>query len=109
MRSTCSSVIVRGAPGRGSSNKPATRWAMKRRRQRPTVRRVTRASIATTVSGFPVVHASTIRARCASACAVVGRRAQRSKVSYSSVVRVNGLFGRPRRMGVPLVYTENDR
>jgi hypothetical protein len=45
-----------------------------------------------------------MRARCASAWALVGRRAQRSKVSTSSAVGVNGFFGRPRRIGVLLVY-----
>src|SRR5213078_2560806 len=86
---------------------PVTRCAMKRRRQRPTVWRVTRASRATTPSCWPVVHARTMRARCARACAVVGRRAQRSSVSTSSAVSVNGVFGRPRRIGVLLVYMEN--
>ena len=80
---------------------------MNRRRQRPTVSRLTRASRATSVSGFPVVHASTIRARCASACAVVGRRSHRSSVSISSAVSVNGPLGRPRRIDVLLVYMEN--
>src|SRR5207245_3484027 len=47
------------------------------------------------------------RARWASACPVVGRRAQRSSVSTSSSVSVIGFFGRSRRLGVRLVYTEN--
>src|SRR3989475_3678411 len=105
--STCSSVIFRGAPGRGSSSSPATRFATNRRRQRPTVWRVTRASTATALLSRPLTHASTMRARCARACAVVGRRAQRSSVSRSSSLSVNGAFGRPRRIGVLLVYTEN--
>src|SRR5439155_8498460 len=105
--STCSSVIFRGAPGRGSSSSPATRFATNRRRQRPTVWRVTRASTATALLSRPLTHASTMRARCASACAVVGRRAQRSSVARSSSVSVTRTFGRPRRIGVLLVYTEN--
>src|SRR2546425_5088359 len=105
--STCESVIFRGAPGRGSSSSPATRFATNRRRQRPTVWRVTRASTATALLSRPLTHASTMRARCARACAVVGRRAQRSSVSRSSSLSVNGAFGRPRRIGVLLVYTEN--
>jgi len=37
----------------------------------------------------PVLHASTIRARWASACAVFGRRARRSSASRSSAVTSN--------------------
>src|SRR4029078_9620856 len=105
--STCSSVIVRGAPGRGSSSKPATPLARNRRRQRPTVNRFTRASRAITVSAWPVLQASTIRARNASACAVVGRDAHRCSVVVSSAVSTTNLLGRPRGIGVLLVYTEN--
>ena len=72
-----------------------------------TVCRVTRASMATNPTCLPVIHASTMRGRWASACPVVGRRAQRSSVSTSSSVSVIGFFGRSRRLGVRLVYTEN--
>src|SRR4030095_433334 len=54
-----------------------------------------------------VAHANTIRARCASAWAVVGRRAHCSSVSRSSVVRTTGGVGRPVRMGVLRVYPKN--
>ncbi len=45
--STCSSVIVRGPPTRGSSYKPSSRRAMKRSRHFPTVCPVVRARLAT--------------------------------------------------------------
>ena len=48
-RSTASSEIVRGAPGRGSSYSAATRPATKRRRHLPTVVPVVRSFAATTV------------------------------------------------------------
>jgi hypothetical protein len=38
---------------------------------------------------------------CASACALLGRRAQRSSVSRSSTVRLNGAIGRPVRISLP--------
>ena len=63
-------VIFRGAPGRGSSNKPSSRWLTNRARQRPTVWRVTRSRRATGSFGRPSAQAKIIRARCASACAV---------------------------------------
>ena len=100
--STAASVIVRGAPGRGSSSNPSSRFATNRARQRPTVWRVTRTGGATAAFGAPAAQASTIRARCASPCAVVGRRAHRSSVSVSSAVNTSGTLGRPRcGIGVP--------
>ena len=56
--------------------------------------------------GRPSAHAEIIRARCASACAVVGRRAQRSNVSRSSVVNIKSGIGWPRSMRVPVVREE---
>jgi hypothetical protein len=36
-RSTSASLTLRGVPGRGSSNKPSSRWSIKRCRHFPTV------------------------------------------------------------------------
>src|SRR5438046_10594967 len=44
-RSTCASVICRGAPGRGSSSNPSSRLLTKRARQRPTVPRDAREEL----------------------------------------------------------------
>ena len=66
-----SSVTVRCAPGRGSSKRPSRRRSTKRRRHLPTVAWFTRSSAATTVEAFPDAQASTIRARSASACALL--------------------------------------
>jgi hypothetical protein len=61
-----------------------------------------RNSRATWVFVRPRAHANTSRARCANACAVVGRRAQRSSASRSSSVNVNIGMGRPMDMSVLL-------
>ena len=91
-RSTSASVIVRGAPGRGSSSRPSSRCARKRERHLPHRRRdSTRARSPTCVLFFPSAHARMIRARWASAWLVFGRRAQRSSVSRSSAVSTSGL------------------
>jgi hypothetical protein len=65
--STCSSVIVRGAPGRGSSLNPSNRCATNRERHLATVSRATPNSAAISVFDRPCAHASTIRDRCANA------------------------------------------
>src|SRR5215813_6012479 len=100
--STCPSLMWRGAPGRGSSSKPSRRAARNRLRHLPTVCLVSRSSCATRVLVCPRAHANTTRARCANACAVVGRRAQRSNMSRSSSVSVNIGMGRPMAMSVLL-------
>lgn len=71
-RATCSSVIVRGAPGRGASRSPASRSARNRDRHLRTVSRESPSSAATLEtgrppgrSGGPAAHASTILARIA--------------------------------------------
>jgi len=87
--STWASLMRRGAPGRGSSSKPSRRAVRNRLRHLPTVCLVSRNSRATRVFVRPLAHVKTTRARWASACAVVGRRAQRSKVSRSSSVSVS--------------------
>ena len=50
----------------------------------------------------PLAHAKITRARCANACAVVGRRVQRSNASRSSSVSLSTGMGRPIAMRVPL-------
>src|SRR6201998_3150494 len=62
-RSIFSSPISRGAPGRGSSPSPATPSAMKRLRQRPTVKPVVCKFAATPALLAPLAQARTIRAR----------------------------------------------
>lgn len=96
--STCSirsSVIVRGAPGRGSSVKPSNRSLTNRARHLHTVCGHTPTSAATSLLDLPVAQHNTIRDRCASACEDFGRRAQRSNVCRSSSVNVNSATGRP--------------
>src|SRR6266571_530527 len=100
--STVASVTVRGAPGRGSSSKPSSRFARKRVRHFPMVCLVRRRSHATRVFVLPAAHPRISRARWANACPVVGRRVQRSNVSRSSSVIVTGGIGRPVRMSVLL-------
>jgi hypothetical protein len=73
-RSTCSSVIVRGAPGRGSSVNPSRRSRANRDRHLRTVSRDTARPSATSVFDRPFAHSNTIRDRNANACAVVRRR-----------------------------------
>jgi transposase, IS6 family len=58
---------------------------------------------ATTVLGAPPAHSKMIRARCASACALLGRRAQRSRVSRSSIAKLKGAIGLPVRISVLLL------
>src|SRR5262245_39051398 len=100
--STAASPTVRGAPGRGSSSRPSTRFVMKRLRHLPTVCFVSRSSRATCVLVLAPAARSTMRARCAKACAVVGRRAHRSSVARSSSLSCSFGVGRPVRMSVLL-------
>ena len=90
--STRSSVIVRGAPGRGSSVSPASPRCAYRPRHFATVCRLvwSRSAISKFVSS-PDAAASTMRARRASAWAVFGRRAQLCKVSRSASLTVIGM------------------
>jgi hypothetical protein len=93
--STCSSVIVRGAPERGSSTSPSNRRATNRDRHLPTVGSDTPSSLATCLLVAPVAQASTIRHRNANAWELLARRDQRSSVWRSSSVKINGALGRP--------------
>ncbi len=66
--STCSSVIVRGRPGRGSSFSPASRDATNRARHLPAVVRDIPSSPVTSLTEPPSAQPSTIRDRRARAC-----------------------------------------
>ena len=92
--STCVSLIVRGAPGRGSSSSPSTPLSINRCRQRPTVGFDIRSFFATVVLSSPVAHASTIRARRASWGAVRARCAIESSTCRSTFVTTNAALGR---------------
>ena len=98
--STFASLIVRGAPGRGSSSSPSARLATKRARHLPTICFVTPTSAATCVFVFPPAHRKMIRARNANAWAVFGRRDQRSSSSRSASVTTSSAFGRPRAAAI---------
>ena len=102
--STLSSVMVRTAPGRGSSNRPSRRRSTKRRRHLPTVAWLTRRSWATCWLVAPVAPRRTMRARRAMACALLRRLANRSSVDRSSSVNTSATFGRPlAAMSSPIV------
>jgi hypothetical protein len=75
---------------------------MTRERHRFAVAQLMRSSRATSRIDRPLVLANTTRARIASACAVVGRRAQRSNVSRSCAVIVSVGILRPRAIGASL-------
>jgi len=83
-RSTSSSPIERGLPGRGSSWSPSMPRRANRPRQRPTVWVLHPSRAAISLLDTPAAAASTIRQRSASACALFGRRAHRSSTSRSS-------------------------
>jgi hypothetical protein len=94
----CSSVIVRGRPGRGSSDKPSSRSATNRDRHFDTVFREVPACWATWPIVPPSAHASTIRARNANACEVFRRRAHPVSTDRSSSDNTTGSsFG----LGIP--------
>ena len=105
-RSTCASVIVRGAPGRGSSSKPAE--PLREEAPPPLAHgllvdpRLPRDRGV----GLAAAHASMMRARSARACAVVGVGPTAPGSSRLGGQR-HRRFGRPRGMGVLLLYTEN--
>src|SRR5215213_10408260 len=88
-RSTCSSVIWSGAPGRGSSARPSSRRATNRDRHLVTVGRDTPSRSATSRLLVPSPQASRIRQRSSSAwlevrLAVSGRREQ--EASFFTVI-----------------------
>ena len=85
-RSTSSSLIERGFPGRGSSWSPSRPCRANRPRHLPTVEPIQPNSAAIAVLERPSAAANTIRHRNANACEPFGRRAHRSNVSRSSSV-----------------------
>src|SRR6185369_1766194 len=91
--STCSSVIVRGAPGRAASARPPTPPSVNRTRHLRTISRDTPVRAATAVSGATPdssAQASTIRARWASDCEAVRLRTSASRASRSPSVNSRG-------------------
>src|ERR1035437_1617691 len=99
--STCSSVMRRGVPGRGSSSRPSTRSSMNRCRHLPTVPGATRRRRATAVFVTPSAQASTMRARRATKLAVRLRCASDCNCCRSSSVTLTVALGRPVRIGPP--------
>src|SRR5438132_109280 len=99
--SISSSVILRGAPGRGSSYRPARRSRTNRVRHLPTVAGVARSRWATPLLSWPSAHASTMRARRASAGTERDRWARDSNSRRSSLFKISGALGRPVRMLPP--------
>jgi hypothetical protein len=89
-RSTCSSVISRGRPGRGSSVKPSNRRARNRDRHLDTMFRDTPIACATSPIVPPSAHRNTIRDRIANACAVFRRPDHPLRTLRSSSVRTTG-------------------
>ena len=96
-RSTRSSPICRGAPGRISSPKPARPSAIKRFRHIPTVKPVVRSLAATAALFCPLAHSRTMRARkardrelrgCCSSC--------RNVIFCSGLTTSSRCLGRPR-------------
>jgi hypothetical protein len=83
-RSTSSSLIERGLPGRGSSCSPSKPRRAKRPRHFPTVEPVQPSRAAISLLDIPSAAANTIRQRNANACELLGRRAHRSSTSRSS-------------------------
>ena len=98
--SICSSVIVRGGPGRGASARPSSRRATNRERHLVTVGRDTPSRRATSMLLAPSAQASTIRQRSASAWLLLARRVQRSSVARSSSLNTKGGSLGPRRRPV---------
>ncbi len=107
-RSTAASLILRGAPGRGSSSSPSALFSKNRPRHFPTVPRLICRRCATSMSKPPSAHARTMRARSAKACAVVRRATQLSSVRRSSGVKAKLAFGRPVRICALLVQENAD-
>ena len=108
-RSTAASLKRRGVPGRGSSSSPSRRWRTKRCRHLQTVAPATCTRRATSVLLRPSAHSSTMRARKARACAVLGRRLHSNKRCRSAGTRVKGESGRPRAMPFLLLISDAGR
>jgi hypothetical protein len=86
-----SSVIVRGRPGRGSSDNPSSRPARNRDRHFDTVARDTSSRSATPPIVLPAsAHRNTILDLNANACAVFRRRAHPTSTRRSSSDNTTG-------------------
>ena len=92
--STASSDTIRGAPTRGSSYNPSSRPAMNRSRHFATVVFVVRRRRATALSGASA-HASTTRARNATARLTRARFVKRINSARSLSVTTTSALGRP--------------
>jgi hypothetical protein len=88
--STCSSVTVRGRPGRGSSPSPSSRPSRNRDRHLAVVAREIPSSAATALTEAPSAQASTIRDRSDSAWAVFRLLTHPSRTRRSSSVSTSG-------------------
>lgn len=95
MSSMRSSLILRGAPGRGLSKSPSTRSSMKRRRHFPTVALPVCNATATSVSLKPSALLSTMLARRARCRFVRARRTYRSSAARSSSASAIDALGLP--------------
>jgi hypothetical protein len=94
-------VIVRGRPGRGSSDNPSSRSAKNRERHFDTMFRDTPTASATSPIVPPSALRNTIRARNANACDVFRRRAHPASTHRSSSDNTTGsTFG----LGITTVY-----
>src|SRR3954452_23720156 len=102
--STRASVILRGAPGRGSSVSPSRRSSRKRLRHLPTVTVLTRSWVATALLSRPSAQARTILARVARRWVLLGREAQVWSFCRSSSLRIRGALGRPHLLIICLLY-----
>ncbi len=83
---TCSSLIVRGRPGRGSSVNPSERCSANRDRHFVTIARLIPNRSAISVFLSPSAAANTIRDRNASACEPVGRRPSHPRLQLRALV-----------------------
>src|SRR5919106_4451199 len=108
--SICSSLMLRGPPGRGSSSSPSSRFATNRRRHLPTVASAHPSFAATDLLSKPSAHDSTILDRNANACDDVARRDHRSNCPRSSRASESAALGRPV-LGIPQsrTYLPNSR
>ena len=87
---------------RGSSSSPSSRCSRNRRRHLPTVCRVTRQRLATSLLSTPCAHASTMREHNANACEVLCRRVHSTNWLYSCMVNFNSTSCGPLRIVPPL-------
>ena len=88
--STCSSVMVRGRPGRGSSVNPSRRCSTNRERHLPATLRWIPNSRAISVLLRPSAANNTTRDRSANACALVRRRVHDSSWDRSAADNSTG-------------------